>query len=268
MYTFLRQGDRLPTVGVVQVLLNRGIASGKLTKDGAFGPRTRRALQDFQRPRGLTPDGIVGRNTWPRLVQGTGFRILDAIDITDPSVLDTEGDDIRRAGGKPSLIGYMCNGLGQLIQELAARMSGGGEVVLLRFFGHGSPGVMGISDGVGSVRVGGRRVYLEDDDLSSLTPGTVGRAESELRRLTPYFGRYGSVELHGCRVGRGRGGQRMLQQLADIWRVPVTAALNTQYAGGVSTFRYEGPVTTAFPGGQTLRSWAAALPDMVEMSVR
>ncbi len=268
MYTYLRQGDRLPTVGVLQVLLNRGIPGRKLVKDGIYGSNTKKAVQDFQRPRQLSPDGAVGKNTWPRLAAGTGFRILDAVDITDPDVLDTEGGDLRGAGGKPTLIGYMCNGIGQLIQELTSRMSEPGEVVLLRFYGHGSPAAMGISDGTGSVRIGGRRVYLEDSDMSSLTPGTVAAGASQLRTLAPHFGPYSSVELHGCRVARGRGGRQMVQQLANIWQVPVSAALNYQYAGGPSSFRFEGPVYTAFPGGVSLKQWSVALPDLPQVSVR
>jgi Putative peptidoglycan binding domain/Domain of unknown function (DUF4347) len=268
MYTFLRQGDTLPTVGVLQVLLNRGIASTKLVKDGSFGSKTKTAIQDFQRPRGLNPDGIVGKNTWPRLIAGTGFRILDAVDITDPDVLTTEGGDIRRTGANPALIGYMCNGISQLMLELASRMSQTGEVVLLRFYGHGSPAAMGISDGTGSVRIGSQRISLNDSDLSALTPGTVAASAGQLRMLTPYFSPYSSVELHGCRVARGLSGRQMIQQLANIWNVPVSAAVDYQYAGGASTFRFEGRVYTAFPGALSLKQWASRLPDMAEISVR
>jgi hypothetical protein len=268
MYTYLKRGDRLPTVGVLQVLLNRGIPTNKLGKDGDFGSKTQTAVKDFQRPRGLTPDGIVGKNTWPRVTGGTDFRIINAVDVTDPDVLSTEGADIRRAGGQPSLVGYMCNGIGQLIQELASRMSEPGEVVLLRFYGHGASAAMGISDGTGSVRIGRRRVYLDDSDMSSLTPGTVAAGAAQLATLTPYFKVYSSVELHGCKVARGRNGRQLVQQLANIWQVPVSAALNTQLAGGTSTFRFEGPVFTAFPGGISLKNWAQRLPDMVEVSVQ
>jgi peptidoglycan hydrolase-like protein with peptidoglycan-binding domain len=267
MYTVLRRGDKLPTVGVLQVLLNRGIAGTKLVKDGIYGLKTKKAVEDFQRPRGLSPDGAVGEKTWPRVSAGTGFRILDAVDITDPDVLSTEGGDIRRAGGNPALIGYMCNGLGQLLPDLAGRMSRAGGVVLLRFYGHGSPAAMGISDGTGSVRIGGRRIYLDDSDMSSLTPGTVAASTGELRMLAPLFGPYSSVELHGCRVARGPSGRQMIQQLANVWGVPVSAAIEYQYAGGASTFRFEGRVHTAFPGGISLRQWADSLPDMPEVSV-
>ena len=267
MYTYLRYGDRLPTVAVVQVLLNRGIAGKELAKDGIYGSNTRKAVQDFQRLRGLSPDGIVGRNTWSRLIVGTGFRIVNAVDITDPDVLNTEGGDIRRAGGNPAVVGSMCNGIAQLVQELVGRMGETGNVVLLRLFGHGGPAAMGISDGTGSVPIRGRRVDLGDGDMSSLTLGTVASGAPELARLVPYFGCYTSTELHGCRVARSVNGRRMIQRLADIWRIPVSAALNYQYAGGISTFRFEGPVYTAFPGGIGLRAWSSGLPDMPKITL-
>lgn len=268
MYTLLRRGDRLPSVGVLQVLLNRGIAGTKLAKDGDYGSNTKDAVKDFQRPRGLGQDGIVGKNTWPRVSAGAHLQILDAVDITDPDVLNTEGRDLRNAGGNPTLVGYMCNGIEQLVQDLVTRMSGMNEVFLLRFYGHGSPGVMGVSDGVGSVRIGGRKVYLNDEDLSALTPGSVQLSSDVLSRLSPYFGRYSSVELHGCRVAKSSDGRRMIKQLANTWNVPVTASFNYQYAGGTSTFRFEGRTFTACPGGISLKDWASNLPDMVEMSVR
>ena len=39
-----------------------------MTVDGEFGPQTRRALIAFQRDHGITPDGVVGRGTWGKLV--------------------------------------------------------------------------------------------------------------------------------------------------------------------------------------------------------
>jgi N-acetylmuramoyl-L-alanine amidase len=39
-----------------------------LTKDGAFGPNTKKAVSDFQRANGLTADGVVGNNTWSKLI--------------------------------------------------------------------------------------------------------------------------------------------------------------------------------------------------------
>lgn len=43
----------------------------KLSTDGIFGGGTERAVKVFQKTRGLTQDGVVGRNTWDWLLRGT-----------------------------------------------------------------------------------------------------------------------------------------------------------------------------------------------------
>jgi peptidoglycan hydrolase-like protein with peptidoglycan-binding domain len=50
----------------VQYLLDERGAS--LVVDGTFGPETTAAVKQFQTAQGLTPDGIIGNQTWPRLV--------------------------------------------------------------------------------------------------------------------------------------------------------------------------------------------------------
>lgn len=42
-----------------------------LTLDGDFGTKTHNAIVTFQKNRGLTQDGIVGKNTWTWLLKGT-----------------------------------------------------------------------------------------------------------------------------------------------------------------------------------------------------
>lgn len=37
--------------------------------DGKMGPLTRQAVEEFQRINGLSPDGVVGRQTWSKLKQ-------------------------------------------------------------------------------------------------------------------------------------------------------------------------------------------------------
>ena len=55
----LRLGSRGPQVQLLQLGLERaGYDPGN--KDGVFGPRTRRALVQFQAERGLMPDGVAG----------------------------------------------------------------------------------------------------------------------------------------------------------------------------------------------------------------
>ena len=268
MYTLLRRGDHLPTVAVLQVLLDRQIAGKKLAVDGIFGERTKKAVIDFQKPRGLKPDGIVGKVTWPRLITATNFKVVDAVDITDPDVLNTEGTDIKDVGGRPIFTGAMCNGIGEVVQRILMRTSTDGSLVLLRFFGHGDSAVMGISDGKGYIQGrGGRRTYLEDTSMTAITNRNFPDAAKTLGRLRFSFGAYSSVELHGCKVARGVGGRNLLQRLSGLWGVPVSAGTQTQLGGCISTFRFEGPVYTALPAGYTLRSWSRALPALTEMSI-
>jgi lysozyme len=51
----------------VKAFQTRLLALGfKLDADGVYGPESKAACLAFQRDRGLTPDGIVGRRTWDR----------------------------------------------------------------------------------------------------------------------------------------------------------------------------------------------------------
>jgi peptidoglycan hydrolase-like protein with peptidoglycan-binding domain len=55
-----------PTTRDIQAALkNAGFDPGSM--DGKMGPVTRQAIKEFQRTKGLTPDGKVGPNTWVEL---------------------------------------------------------------------------------------------------------------------------------------------------------------------------------------------------------
>lgn len=56
----LKTGSKGELVKVLQNILG-------LKEDGVFGPRTRKAVQAFQRENKLYPDGIVGPMTWKKL---------------------------------------------------------------------------------------------------------------------------------------------------------------------------------------------------------
>jgi peptidoglycan hydrolase-like protein with peptidoglycan-binding domain len=63
----LRLGSKGDDVQFVQTVLEvHGF--GPLAKDGDFGPKTEAAVKKYQRDRGLSADGIVGRNTWARII--------------------------------------------------------------------------------------------------------------------------------------------------------------------------------------------------------
>jgi hypothetical protein len=92
--------------------------------------------------------------------------------------------------------------------------------------------------------------------LFSIHTENIDQLRPELMRIRHIFASYGSAQLHGCRVGKGSEGRKLLQTLADIWQVPVSASKDTQLGGGASTFRFEGSVVTRYPGGRDLESWS------------
>lgn len=61
-----KTGMKGEDVRTVQYLLNAHGAS--LTVDGDFGSATKAAVESFQGSHGLAADGIVGNDTWPKLI--------------------------------------------------------------------------------------------------------------------------------------------------------------------------------------------------------
>jgi Putative peptidoglycan binding domain len=262
-YTDLRMGDRLPTVGVLQRLLNR--AGAGLNCDGVFGPKTQASVKHFQHAHRLAPDGIVGRVTWRRLVEGVDLPIVDCVDVFDSfqreeflrakqpkkaaamaDTLHTEVDDITSVGGSPFVLGGMSNGVEQAVSLVCGSAR---ESFLLRFHGHGYPGSVGITAGSGG-----------PNQLNRINADSLPKLQNIVMRLSAVFGPYASVELMSCQTARGAEGRRLVAWLAAIIGVPVSAGVNNQYAGGFRTFRFEGPTFTSIPFGGTLKRWCEELP--------
>jgi hypothetical protein len=264
-YTYFQLGDHLPTVGILQKLLNR--TGAKLIADGIFGPKTLAAVKQFQRSRHLKPDGIVGKDTWPELVEGVDLPIVDCVDVFDSfqkeeflraknkkkadEMADSfagEVDDIRTVGGKPFVIGGMSNGVEQAVTLICAHSS---DTFLLRFHAHGRAGSVGVGCGSGG-----------PDELNRINAKSIPHLRGVIAQLKQVFGPYGSVQLMSCHTGQGHDGREMVKTFAALVEVPVTAGIQLQYGGsGVSTFRFEGPTYTAIPDGQSLKEWCHALPD-------
>ena len=128
----------------------------------------------------------------------------------------------------------MCGGVEQAVTAISAAAR---RAFLLRFHAHGGDGRFG----VGSGRAGdweGNRISAEV--MQRWLPKTLGRLRGK-------FGPYGSVELMSCKFMAGPDGPPMLQTLAWILEVPVSAGVDTQHAGLTATFRFEGPTRTALP---------------------
>lgn len=65
----VKRGARGNITRLIQERLNS--VGFKLSTDGIFGGGTENAVKVFQRNRGLSADGIVGRNTWDWFLRGT-----------------------------------------------------------------------------------------------------------------------------------------------------------------------------------------------------
>jgi peptidoglycan hydrolase-like protein with peptidoglycan-binding domain len=65
-WPLVRRGDKVFPVRPLQQLLRA--RSQPVAVDGIFGPLTESAVRVFQQSKGLAADGIVGPNTWPKLI--------------------------------------------------------------------------------------------------------------------------------------------------------------------------------------------------------
>lgn len=270
-YTYLKLGDQLPTVAVLQKLLK--MHGAQLVCDGIFGDNTKWALREFQVRHGLLDHGRTDELTWTHLTRRRVLRILDYLSTEDSSIRETEvvdlqltasQEDVILTGGQSGTASVLAN---RIMQHVAGRL---GTVFLLRLHGHGEPGFQEVSSGN---FVPG---YESETDLQSvlwpqfmddaLHIGSLERTWWSWQNLGSIFNPYGSIQLMGCNVGFGTrhmitDGRLFLRTLSRIVGVPVSAGIEVQYAGENETFSLEGSVRNAFPGGMSLRSWARNLPD-------
>lgn len=252
----LRQGDRLPTVALLQSYLNQEPSSAEfLTVDGIFGPRTATAVRTYRMAHRLGSGETADHRVWNGVVGGE-WQIIDSVDRSDHDSpvrrrrIEDHGD--LAPYGQTVLEQFgMTAGTGPTVRNVQARARLG-QVVLLRFHGHGSPGNMIIASGV------------EGNAASSLHQGYGEGFFQWLQLLRPIFAPLGSVEMHGCRVGRGYAGRSLLLGMANALGVPVSAGINPQYGGGTATFHFEGPTRTICPNDEPLRSWARRVGSVSE----
>ena len=124
----VRRGDLGVSVAVIQTSLNRISqnypAIPKVLTDAIFGPATEEAVKAFQSIFSLTPDGVVGRATWYRLVllydsvlrlselQSQG-QIFSGFPWETPQAL-SPGD----SGAKVTHLQYMLSVIAQFVPEV------------------------------------------------------------------------------------------------------------------------------------------------------
>ncbi len=266
----IRERDSGPKVVLAQLALSTRPPQARLNIDGIFGPLVAAAVRGLQASIPVTVNGVIAGPEWRAMMTSMPFGTFDHTDVYDMFEAFSQGGlpafqqslaqhhqfgviaagDLQRAQAPiGSVGGGTSNGLGMLSNRVlsATRTT---KLGLLRIFGHGNRGVQIISAGHG-VPGGGSDLHG-----AALTSRSIRNMHHELAQIAGAFHAYGSAELHGCRVGEGQDGRRLLRDLADVWGVPVTAGIRSQSVGGGTSFRFEGPTTTAYPNGSNLRSWA------------
>jgi hypothetical protein len=268
----VKQGDKLPTVAVVQMLLNAR-RDNPIIVDGDFGSITQKAVRDFQRMTDCSAiTGRVDIATWHRLNQGINMAIEDVIDVTDPLLLQ----DLRALESfhcSIIVMGGMTNAVEQAISLIVSKVAKG-SLVLLRFNGHGNNGRQVVGAGRGWIDMFGtpkpvdpRKIKPEQAtaiqlmmDYSLISYKGLKFIKDFLARLKPCFSPYGSIEFHGCSIAGGSDGKPFLKEVSQIVGVPATGSLTKQHVGKVGHF--EGITFTGCPDGISLEDWSANLPEL------
>jgi hypothetical protein len=140
---------------------------------------------------------------------------VDVIDMEDPAVgrdVRSRLDARRVASTKITMYG-MCNGVGQMIQDIVGVAPRGG-VDALRIWSHGRPGGQTVSGG--EAGEAGRVQHW-----TGISVANIDALHDQLVGLNPVFAPGARVELRGCSVAGGAPGDELLQRLARLWGVTV-----------------------------------------------
>lgn len=265
----IRQGDKGPRVVLLQIALNRHNNRAALRVDGDFGTRTRDAVRSLQFSMGRNQTGEVDGDEWRKIQEILSFQTYDHIDLEDAAeklqkhpklgirafVGDTHlyglaaGVELESDGVEPHYVVGTSNAIEVMIRDVV-RASFDKKLGLFRIFAHGGPGLQIIAAGRGG-QLGG-----SEEARAALTAILTRRMRSKLMQMSVAFHPFAIAELHGCRVGANEPGRVMLRDLANAWRVPVTAGIEKQHTGSKKTFRFEGPTITVYPDKLNLRQWA------------
>ena len=261
----VNHGELSPRVTLLQVLLNSHACAGadgkRLTVDGSYGRNTRAAVAAAGKMIGV--GDMSGNAATPALIQrllaDVDLSVITTVDLGDPA-LQADVDAFRRNFDDPILLGGMCNGLVQMVQDVRSRAVDG-HVAALRLDGHGNLGEW-LTVSVGSVahlRTGTpaeRQEYaaIAQEIYSYIGAENFGKVNGLIAPLSQIFAPFGFAEHLGCTLGARPKTQAMLRKLATLWGVPIRVGVQTQPIGSVMDIK--GPAFTAFPGGHSLLSWS------------
>jgi peptidoglycan hydrolase-like protein with peptidoglycan-binding domain len=250
----VNQGAEGPRAVALQILLNRFKAAGTpLEVDGHYGPKTAKAVEGFRREvlKVPGPGGSTDLAFWKDLLWRSRLQTIEAVDVTDPMLYEMTIPELEKQKATTIALAGTSNGVAQVMSLVSEYARSIESVLLLRFHAHGGPGVLSVSNGTRRLSAG-VDAHLE---LNILDKVTVEKLRPTLGMIRDVFANFGFVEFHACRIAEGPQGQQLLQTLANIWNVPVTAPVGKQNAAD-NVFFLKGTTRTFYPGGVSLRQWA------------
>ncbi len=141
------------------------------------------------------------------------------------------------------------NGVERMVAEVIGKAKTPGSISVLRIYAHGNSGIIAVT--------GGDRL---EHPMSAISLWDMPKLAPILARLTPYFTQNAQVELYGCYVATGENGdswvikensdgEKLIRELAQLWKVKVLASGNTEKGLPIASFRYVGLVVEASPNG-------------------
>jgi hypothetical protein len=138
------------------------------------------------------------------------------------------------------------DGVRRMVTSIKTEAKGPGLIKVLRIYAHGNSGIINVAGGE----------YDASDQLSAISIGNLSKIEGILGELTPYFSQSARVELVGClvaldsnkQISENSAGERLIKQLAQIWKVEVLASGNPKELP-IAGLKFVGLVVQASPGG-------------------
>ncbi|MFD2726306.1 peptidoglycan-binding protein [Hyunsoonleella rubra] len=282
----LRNGDTLPSVALIQAMLNATSDGAILDVDGIFGNNTRNRVKAFQEFNNIVGTGILDEQTWSCLNSRfrQQYQIRDIVDMSDEAILSIARDRLSELGQVPITLQNTSGGVYRIVSELSRAGISNQNLYILRLQAHGNSGSIAVSYGTGChvyygminqefnndwqacgmARQNASQAQLDSvSDVisrSSLSSSALllPDVRSALAPLRNMFSPYGVIELHGCQVGRGQRGEQFLQDLSNFLGVPAVASKAKQYAE--RPIRFRGRKVVKYPSGYSARSWADSRP--------
>jgi len=266
---FTTRYDSGPRVILAQALLR--LNGFRLTISGKWDDATEMAVTALRAQMGASKaNGPINGPVMAHMLQHSRIKIIDAVDASAGEVREYAEKDLRNNHHVKPVINErrVGHGVEDAMSRIRKRASGH-RIGALRFCGHGNRGTW-ISVAVGDpVHAQWEGRWKDYDAMAADWPSYIDYAHFERMRplltpLRPLFASFGYVQIHSCRIGQ-QG--ELLQKLADTWNVPIMGGLTNQqvaaqyydqYGDKVDTLLVlTGPTVTKYPGGASMRSWAA-----------